>query len=1126
VFEPAGRGLWHAASAARKMIETRGCHTGDSCASPFVFLLGQGQAAAPHSAVSPGDLTVIQIPRQLAFAAFAVLAAVSGCECSRGSGVTRSTGEVGVVWKNAENVEVISRDATYDFGKAAVGDRVPKLLIVRNLASGPLTLASLTLAEGDKVKVGDAAVEGAAFEVAFSETTLQGGEEKTFQMFYSPPPASDATQLKQSHLSKLLLTTANAPEGETTADITLKGEAEQGSCALPPELDFGKVTVGDTFPAVIALTNGTSLEVVATAGPPEGTNGDQNAFGFAAGSPSGSFPVAGNTSVGVTYTFSPTEVRAYSATVTLRAGPSCPPGTVTLKGEGVTAEVLTWTPSSLDFGYVSPGTDSPRKVTFTNIATAPIVLTQVLPSLPNDYFTQTEPGQAPQTFTVPGGGVPVDMTVVCRPSQLGAKDGTLTFKTGLKKTPTGTLQLKCFGGGPDIKVVPSPALAFGKVAFTAGASVSRRITVSNVGTKPPNATTTDANLKLGTVAADGTPGQQPLLALQPANGSTAQSEFTVVPGAYDPAKGIEAVVGRNALDLQVTLTPSAVGFKEADLFIFSNDPDEPETVIRISADVQALQPCTYTVSPAALNFGLVTPPGYKELPFSIKNTGPSGGPACEISGVDVALGSDPAYSISGGAIASKTLNPGETLQVVVKSNPQVSPPNGATITLSGTVAFNINGTPAQGAVNLTTSVGPSCLTVAPDVLDFGTVKTGCSSTPRTFTAYNTCPTPISITGSSLAVGAPEFALVTAPPNSTLQPGSAGVTFQAKYSPQDIGPDQGAIALNVTQGGNPVVYLVTLSGTGDATGLQTDTFVQDLKPKADILLVIDDSGSMQDKQTALANNFSSFFQYANAAGVDYQLGVTTTDVDPQTCFNLPFGGSQCTGPGPMGKLVGSPSNPKVLTSTTPNVGTLYAQKVQVGTNGSGEEKGLAAAELALTPPLITTDNAGFLRQDANLAVVVVTDAVDQSPNSTAYYLNRLLNVKGFNKANMFTFNVIGPFQSSAPGNCTYDGSSPDTRYAYLATQTSGVKAEICNSNWSSTLQNLGKTAFGYRSSFYLNGSPDPSRTTTIKVTLDGVDVPASAGAWAYDPTSNAILFNTSNPPTPGQTLTVTYYTACF
>jgi hypothetical protein len=1071
---------------------------------------------------------MIHVPRNLAFAAFALLAAVSGCDCQRGGGVTQSKGELGVRWKDG-TLEVTSRDAVYDFGKAAVGDRVPKQLIISNQGSGPLTVQTLELTEGDKVKVGEQAVEGAAFEVEFAETVVPAGEEKLFQMYYAPPLAADATQLKASHLSKLLLTSANAPEGENTAVITLKGEAEQGSCALPAELDFGKVTVGETFPAVIALTNGTSLDVTATAGNPEGTNGDQLAFGFADGSPRGSFTIAGNQSAAVTYTFSPTEVRAYTATVTLRAGPNCPAGTVVLKGEGTTDEVLTWTPSSLDFGYVSPGTQSLRKVTFTNKATAPVVLTQLLPSLPSDYFTQTEPGQAPQTFTVPGGGTPVEMTVVCQPSTLGSKNGTLTFKTGLKKTPTGTLQLACFGGGPDIKVVPAPTLAFGKVGFQAGTSVTRRLTVSNVGTKPPTATNTDANLKLGGVDASGVPGQAPLFAINAANGNTAQSEFSIswANGAYDPAKGIEATVGKNTLDLQVVVTPNAVGFKEADLHIFSNDPDEADTVIRVTADVQALQPCTYTVTPANLNFGLVTPPSFKELPFTIKNVGAAGAPACEVSGVDLALGGDPAYSITGGAIASKTLNPGESLQVVVKSNPLTSPPNNATVSLAGTVIFNINGTPAQGAVNLTTSVGPSCLTVAPDVLDFGTVKTGCSSGPRTFTVYNTCSSNISVGAASVVVGAPEFALVSAPPSGNLSPAqNPPWTFQARYSPQDIGPDQGAISINVTQNGVPVVYLVTLSGTGDATGLQTDTFVQDLKPKADILLVIDDSGSMQDKQNALSNNFGSFFQYANAAGVDYQLGVTTTDVDDQYCpgFGLP-----CTGPGPKGKLVGTATNPKVLTRSTPNVNTLYAQKVNVGTNGSPAEKGLEAAELALTPPLITTENLGFLRQDANLAVVVVSDAVDQSPQPTTYYLNRLLNVKGFNKANMFTFNIIGPYLPGGPsGSCSYDDPNQgmDTRYAFMASQTSGVKSEICNTNWSTTLQNLGKTAFGYRSSFYLNGSPDPSRTSTIKVTLDGVDVPAGSGAWAFNPVSNAIEFNTSNPPQPGQSLTVTYYTACF
>ncbi len=37
-------------------------------------------------------------------------------------------------------------------------------------------------------------------------------------------------------------------------------------------------------------------------------------------------------------------------------------------------------------------------------------------------------------------------------------------------------------------------------------------------------------------------------------------------------------------------------------------------------------------------------------------------------------------------------------------------------------------------------------------------------------------------------------------------------------------------------------------------------------------------------------------------------------------------------------------------------------------------------------------------------------------------------------------------------------------------TNGVKAEICTSNWAGNLQNLGKTAPGYRTTFFLSADP--------------------------------------------------------
>src|SRR5205823_6489868 len=179
----------------------------------------------------------------------------------------------------------------------------------------------------------------------------------------------------------------------------------------------------------------------------------------------------------------------------------------------------------------------------------------------------------------------------------------------------------------------------------------------------------------------------------------------------------------------------------------------------------------------------------------------------------------------------------------------------------------------------------------------------------------------------------------------INPGAAPITFTAKYKPIDLGPDTGAIALTAVQSANNVTYIVTLRGNGDTVGLNTDVFTQDAKPKADILLVIDDSGSMYDKQQSLANNFTSFIQYAVAAAVDYHIAVTTTDDDP--------GGEQ-------GKMVSSSADPNVvLNPQIANVENEFKTKVNVGTNGSGTETCLSPALKALTAPLITGTNTGFL-----------------------------------------------------------------------------------------------------------------------------------------------------------------------
>jgi hypothetical protein len=324
-----------------------------------------------------------------------------------------------------------------------------------------------------------------------------------------------------------------------------------------------------------------------------------------------------------------------------------------------------------------------------------------------------------------------------------------------------------------------------------------------------------------------------------------------------------------------------------------------------------------------------------------------------------------------------------------------------------------------------------------------------------------------------------------------------------------------MAINAIQSGQSLTYLVGLQGEGDLTGRQTDTFQQSQQPKADILLVIDDSCSMSDKQQALAQNFNSFIKYAQSSQVDFQIGVTTTDPTPSV----------------IGRLKTGPAGVKILKPTTPNLEQQFAAMVNVGTLGSATESCMEPAVAALTAPLITDPNAnlGLLRQDAVLAVVCVTDAQDQAVQSPAFYLNQLQNIKGAQRPGLFTYNVVGPFLPSSPPGCLYDGGSDDGRHATLVNATNGVKEEICTPDWAKALENIGKNAFGFRTNFYLTARPDLTSMRGITVAIDGVQLdptdPRGAKVWEYDPTNNSINFEPLYVPEPGKTLTVTYQVAC-
>lgn len=179
--------------------------------------------------------------------------------------------------------------------------------------------------------------------------------------------------------------------------------------------------------------------------------------------------------------------------------------------------------------------------------------------------------------------------------------------------------------------------------------------------------------------------------------------------------------------------------------------------------------------------------------------------------------------------------------------------------------------------------------------------------------------------------------------------------------------------------------------------------------ADILIIMDNSGSMVGEQTAIAQSFQVFKN-----GLDkkfgkgkYQIAVITTGMESvgmttnacqacndqrrYSCINQT--GESGRFQDRLGHNTGTVEDPQFVFESDPSCKIMDSSNIEhcfydqakdqgvifTGVNGCGYERGLASMRSALSEPLITTYNTTatkkFLRDNAVLAVVVISDEED-------------------------------------------------------------------------------------------------------------------------------------------------------
>ncbi|MCB9665578.1 MAG: choice-of-anchor D domain-containing protein [Alphaproteobacteria bacterium] len=417
--------------------------------------------------------------------------------------------------------------------------------------------------------------------------------------------------------------------------------------------------------------------------------------------------------------------------------------------------------------------------------------------------------------------------------------------------------------------------------------------------------------------------------------------------------------------------------------------------------------------------------------------------------------------------------------------------------------------------------------VEPLELRFGQRPVGCGSEPKPITIKNVGEAPLEVSEIALRGGGYQsFRLTNAQP-ITLQPGEK-VEVGVAFEPLDLGLFDKANVRVVSNDPDEPNVKTNLKGEGGEYLQNEDLFTQESQRDVDILWVMDTSCSMEDNRNGVVNAINNFIgQFVNL-GLDYQIGITTTDMSSS---------------GTQGRLLGP-----VISNATPDPVKAFKDQMNdplaqypcandTGTScGADSEMGFDASHAALETHKNKVNNKDLVRSDATLAVVVLSDEDDGSTGTfggifaskPGEYVTWLKGLKPDPDDVSFS-GMVGPDGKANPvGNACGGGlfsSRSATRapsYHTAIKQTGGVWANICTFDVAPFLNQLAYVAAGLEFRFPLSRTPASSNPTDFTVWVNGQQVSwGEPDGYTYDANENAIQLHGPAIPEPGEEVVVTY-----
>ena len=948
--------------------------------------------------------------------------------------------------------------------------------------------------------------------------------------------------------AEVSISASDTAPGRESVLLRLEAQVLPSPCKLPESIDFGLVLIGQEETRSLVLSNPTSTATDAQLGAPSPQDGDGATFSYKNGGPGAALSVPAGGSRELLLGFQPSEARPFQASIDITVAPGCQPSRVLLIGEG-RSKLLEWDPPEVECGFVLPGRSVSREVRFTSSAQRPVELSswRVVPgqdTVGEDFALPASSWGSLAAFVLEP-GESLSRTVTCTPTSLGEKSAALVLATDLQGQEEIRVPLAEIGGGPRIEVFPE-IIDFGTVAFVAGAALSetRELLVTNSGEAAPEHAEAAA-LHLGTAQANGDHGA-PFIHVEPLTPETSPDEIELVIAA---SPSIAPAPFNNNLTLPIRLTPKSAGIKHARVEILSNDPERPRAAITVSAVAKQMPACEYRVSPSVLDFGVVQATAPKTMGFSFENLGQSPDALCLLTVEGITSGALD-YSLPK-AVQALEVAPGQKVAIPVTLKPR-SIGDQSYSNIPGLVALRVSSPSApEPAVVLQGGTGPACLALQPTELDFGALRPGEQSAERVIQILHLCAPTVKLHGVTIGSGAPQFqaTLLTEIPADGIElenyypkarpPAPELFPVSVRFAPQAPGEYLGSLVFEMEHRSGRMRHVLPLRGRAEPNRINVTSFQQEGGDSVDILLYLEsgaDGEPLNWPEEQIAARVPALLNHLSVSGNDFQIGVL------RFCL-LDSSASE------WGTLSHGPQDPdRILRPTTAGLSEKLQQKI-------GEPQPilmlayayLGVAWFALTPPVSTGANAGFLRSGARFAFIHYAQHLDSDITScqeSPPFQYPYREIGQFAKAMTAALDGDEPKMSSAFLTPIRDDAGQDPhcrppsawfRYMYnpvpaqifTAVTPGGFVGEACparTSEFDYLVERIAEVASGLRTHFPLPTPPDLA-AGPIEVTVDGVAVPSTDAqgelVWEYLPERNAVHFPVAKTPRPGQKVVLRY-----